>query len=129
MHAAKPDTFVYPAAYRPALSLPPPATREAIVFEAVSASSTMTDDMKDRDWDAFLDGWQILNIAVMGDPPAARMLVAGTISHDRKGRWTDGRTIVTSMVISGPESFVPGNVVEIWNSRYLLGRPRGTEVN
>lgn len=89
----------------------------------------MVDEMKGRDWDAFLDGWEILNVTAMGNPPAARMLVAGIVSHDRKERFADGKIIVTSVVISEPESFSPSNVIETWNSRYLLGRPRGEELN
>lgn len=95
----------------------------------MGATSAMTDEMKDRGWDAILSGWKILRVCTAGAACTERVVIAGVVSLDRTGRWPDGRAIVTSLLRTEEADIVPGAVVLTLNSRYLLGHPQGATIN
>lgn len=68
-------------------------------------------------YDAVLQDWIILPLPAY---PSTHLLV-GIVTNDRKNRFTDGRCIHTSAVVTPLEEIVEGAVVETLNTRYLLG--------
>lgn len=48
-------------------------------------------------------------------------VIVGRIGGDRKGRFADGRWIMTSVLVSPREDVRRGSIVQTVNSRYLLG--------
>ena len=68
-------------------------------------------------YDAVLQDWIILPLPAY---PGTHLLV-GIVTNDRKNRFTDGRCIHTSAVVTPLEEVVEGAVVETLNTRYLLG--------
>lgn len=70
-----------------------------------------------QQYDAVLQDWTILPLPAY---PGTHLLV-GIVTNDRKSRFTDGRCIHTSAVVTPLEEVVEGAVVETLNTRYLLG--------
>ena len=64
-------------------------------------------------FDAVLKEWWILTFS-------DGMAVVGQIYGDRKGRFPDGRWIMTSRVRTSLARVISGNVIQTRNSRYLL---------
>ncbi len=73
--------------------------------------------MSDPSFDAVLRNWIILRFSNHPDAPPA---LVGQVMHDRKGRFPDGRWIVTSIVLTAPNRLRAGEIVETLNTRYLL---------
>lgn len=73
------------------------------------------------DFDADLHEWTLEKVrAGRSDWP----VLTGRIENDRKGRFADGRWIRTSVVVSPVASVCTGQVIQTFNSRYRLHRPR-----
>lgn len=70
--------------------------------------------MNTENYDATLADWIICEL------PDGRRFLAGKVTGDRKERFRDGAYITTSLVISPADRIIDGNVVETFNSRYLL---------
>lgn len=68
-------------------------------------------------YDAVLQDWIILPLPAY---PGTHIIV-GIVTNDRKNRFTDGRCIHTSAIVTPLEEIVEGAVVETLNTRYLLG--------
>ena len=68
-------------------------------------------------YDAVLQDWIILPLPAY---PGTHLLV-GIVTNDRKNRFTDGRCIHTSAVVTPLEEIVESAVAETLNTRYLLG--------
>ena len=68
-------------------------------------------------YDAVLQDWIILPLPAY---PGTHLLV-GIVTNDRKNRFTDGRCIHTSAVVTPLEEFDESAVAETLNTRYLLG--------
>jgi hypothetical protein len=64
-------------------------------------------------FDAVLKEWWIITFS-------DGMAVVGQIYGDRKGRFPDGRWIMTSRVRTSLARVMSGNVIQTRNSRYLL---------
>ena len=73
-----------------------------------------------RRYDAVLHDWIILPLPAY---PGTNLLV-GIVTNDRKNRFTDGRCIHTSAIVTPLEEIVEGAVAETLNTRYLLGEER-----
>lgn len=73
------------------------------------------------DFDAELHDWLFIMypISLLTYP-----MIIGTIWHDKKGRFADGRTIQTSALLTPPKQVQAGAVIQTLNTRYLLvGEP------
>ncbi|MFN3726019.1 MAG: hypothetical protein ACK4SZ_06910 [Allosphingosinicella sp.] len=70
------------------------------------------------DYDAVLQHWCVVPYRSPFDD--ADVIVA-RIAGDRKGRFADGRWMMTSVLLSSREDIRPGSIVQTLNSRYLLG--------
>ena len=81
------------------------------------------EDKTEGEHDAVLDE----RFPVLVGPDGA-FAVVGIVSGDRKGRWLDGTTVLTSPIIS-PGRIAPGEMVITLNSRYRLGRPADATVH
>lgn len=65
------------------------------------------------DFDAVLKEWWIVAFC-------DGIAIVGQMYGDAKGRFPDGRWIMTSKVLTPPRKVVNGNVIRTRNSRYLL---------
>ena len=65
------------------------------------------------DFDAALKEWWVVTFF-------DGIAVVGQIYGDTKGRFPDGRWIMTSKVVTRRPKVVSGNVIQTRNSRYLL---------
>lgn len=75
--------------------------------------------MVTRNFDAELHDW----ILVMH--PASTLAwptIVGVVRNDSKGRFADGRTIRTSVLLTTIIEIREGAIVQTLNTRYLLGR-------
>lgn len=75
--------------------------------------------MFDREFDAFLNHWCVIRL---GSDPGDPLVLMGMVTDDRKGRFADGRWIMTSMLLSPLDRVSERLIVRTLNSRYLLGR-------
>jgi len=65
-------------------------------------------------------GW----ILIKWHSPNDVCVIAGVISNDQKSRFADGRTILTSALLTPASEARESSVVQTMNSRYLLGEQR-----
>lgn len=49
--------------------------------------------------------------------------IVGAVWHDKKGRFPNGRTIRSSVVLTPVEQIQPGAIVQTLNTRYLMVGP------
>jgi hypothetical protein len=68
-------------------------------------------------FDAILRNWSAVRIA---DEDCSAICIIGQIEHDRLRRFTNGRWILTSSILTPVSQIVPGNIIRSLNMRYLL---------
>jgi hypothetical protein len=68
-------------------------------------------------FDAMLRNWVVL---YRSDDPTGAPVLLGQIMGDRKGRYPDGRWIMTSDIRTPVDDMAAGTIVVTRNSRYLL---------
>lgn len=76
--------------------------------------------MFDQKFDAVLHHWCL---AGYRSPDDVQAVLIGVITADRKGRFDNGRWIMTSVLVSPLDQIAEGAIVQTLNSRYLLGEP------
>lgn len=76
--------------------------------------------MPDTNFDALLRNWMVVRL---GDHPDAPSTLIGQIAADSKGRFPDGRWIMTSLVLPHSREVSSGEIVQTRNTRYLLSDP------
>ena len=81
-------------------------------------SVTMAPAASGRRYDAVLHDWIILPLP---EYPGTHLLV-GIVTKDRKNRFTDGRCIHTSAIVTPLKEIVEGAIAETLNTRDLLGK-------
>ena len=72
----------------------------------------------EADYDAVLHHWCVVPYRSPSDDV---YVIVGRIAGDRKGRFADGRWMMTSVLLSSRKDIRPGSIVQTLNSRYLLG--------
>ena len=70
------------------------------------------------DYDAVLHHWCVVRYRSPFDDV---YVILARITGDRKGRFADGRWMMTSVLLSPLEDIRPRSIVQTLNSRYLLG--------
>lgn len=83
------------------------------MWKHFSSAIAGRNEMNNDDYDAALSEWIICEIA-------SNVFLAGRVSGDRKGRFTDGRWIITTLVVSPTDEIADDNIVQTVDSRYLL---------
>lgn len=77
-------------------------------------------DLTASHFDAVLHDWILIAWPGFDDVH----VIAGVVTGDRKGRFADGRGILTSMILTPVDSIGKGSIVRTRNTRYLLGEER-----
>jgi hypothetical protein len=72
-----------------------------------------------RNFDAELHDWILVMYPAS---PIAWPTIVGVVSSDSKGRFANGRSIRTSVLLTPVEDIREGAIVQTLNTRYLLGR-------
>lgn len=70
--------------------------------------------MTNDPYDAVLTNWIVCEL------PGDSRFIAGKVTGDHKLRFSECTTIITTFVVSPVEAIADGNVIETWNTRYLL---------
>jgi hypothetical protein len=75
--------------------------------------------MVTKHFDAELHDWILV---MYPTPTLAWPTIVGVVRNDGKGRFADGRTIRTSVLLTTIMEIREGTIVQTLNTRYLLGR-------
>lgn len=70
--------------------------------------------------DAELDEWLIVTDTRAFDPTREEVRIAGRIRNDHRGRYPDGKWVITSALRSPLHLVVPGGTIRTQNTRYRL---------
>lgn len=77
-------------------------------------------DRTAADFDAELLDWVLVAWPGYDDV----YVIVGVVAGDRKGRFIDRRTVLTSVLLSPVNQIHEGAIVQTQNTRYLLGQER-----